>query len=236
VTSQPLKTIVLDLLQQGHRDEAAFVRELSETERTVIGTPHLWSAKDHLAHRTFWRQDLIGKVTAILQHRGVPSDDSEESINARVFDEHKRHPWSEIHAESERVHAELLALVEQLSEDDLTASNRFAWISGQWPSYAVVLADCYEHDQAHLAQYYSDRHDLPRAIQIREQCVNRVLQAEVAARVKGHFLYNLACFYAQQNQLDKAAARLQEAVALDPGLQARSKRDPELVALGDHTA
>jgi tetratricopeptide (TPR) repeat protein len=231
-----LKTIVLDLLEHGHRDEAAFVRELSETQRTAIGTPQLWSAKDHLAHRTFWRQDFIRKVTAVLQQPGVPSDDSEESINARVFEEHKLRPWSEIHAESERVHTELLALVEQLSEDDLTSSNRFTWVSGGWPAYAVVLADCYEHDQAHLAQYYADRHDLPRAIQIREQCVNRVLHAEVAARLKGLFLYNLACFYAQQNQLEKAAARLQEAVAFDPRFKARSESDPELAAVRDQSA
>jgi hypothetical protein len=63
MTAQPLKTIVLDLLQQGHLDEEAFLQELSATERTAIGTPSLWSAKDHLAHRTFWHQDLILKLT-----------------------------------------------------------------------------------------------------------------------------------------------------------------------------
>jgi len=71
MTAQPLKTIVLDLLQQGHLDEAACLQELGETERTAIGTPSLWSAKDHVAHRTFWHQDLIGKVTAIRQHPGL---------------------------------------------------------------------------------------------------------------------------------------------------------------------
>jgi hypothetical protein len=54
-------------------------------------------------------------------------------------------------------------------------------------------------------QYYPDRHDLPRAIQIREKCANRVIQAEVPAWVKGSFLYTLACFYAQLKQLEKAA-------------------------------
>ena len=68
MTAQPFKTIVLDLLQQSHLDEEACLQELHETERTAIGTPELWSAKDHVAHRTFWHQDLILKVTAILQH------------------------------------------------------------------------------------------------------------------------------------------------------------------------
>jgi len=38
MTAQPFKTIVLDLLQQGHLDEEACLQELNETERTTIGT------------------------------------------------------------------------------------------------------------------------------------------------------------------------------------------------------
>ncbi len=237
MTAQPLKTIVLDLLQQGHRDEAACLQELGETERTAMGTLERWSAKDHMAHRTFWHQDLIGKVTAIGTHQEVPpGEESDDQINAMVFEEQKLHPWSALHAESERVYAELIQLIEQLSEADLTAPNRFASITGGSPLYTAFLGSCYEHDQEHLAQYYSDRHDLPQAIQIRERCANRVLQAEVPQWVKGWFLYNLACFYAQQNQLEKAAARLQEAVAFAPRLKERSQSDPDLVALRDHSA
>jgi tetratricopeptide (TPR) repeat protein len=237
MTAQPFKTIVLDLLRQGHLDEEAFLQELNETERAAIGTPQLWSAKDHMAHRTFWHQDLVRKLTAILTHQELPpSEEDEEKLNTMNFEEHKLRPWSEIHAESERVYAELIALIEQLSEEDLTTSNRFSAISGERPLYTVFLGPCYEHDQEHLAQYYFDRHDLPRAIQIRENCANRVIQAEVPEWVKGRFLYNLACFYAQQNQLEKASALLQEAVTLTPDLKEWSKSDPDLVALRDQSA
>ncbi len=237
MTAQPFKTILLDLLQQGHLDEEAFLQELNETERTAIGTPEHWSAKDHVAHMTFWHQDLVLKLTAILQHQEVPpSEESEEQLNSMVFEEQQQHPWSDIHAESERVYAELITLTEQLSEEDLAASNRFTSISGERPLYTAFLGRCYEHDQEHLAQYYLDRHDLPRAIKIREECANRVIAAEVPEWVKGSFLYNLACFYAQQNQLEKAAALLQEALTLTPRLKEQSKSDPELVALRDQSA
>ncbi len=237
MTAQPLKTLVLDLLQQGHLDEEAFLQELGETERTAIGTPERWSAKDHVAHRTFWHQDLILKVTAILQHQEIPpSEESDDQLNSMVFEKHKLRPWSALHAESERVYAELITLIERLSEEDLTVSHRFASITGGKPLYTAFLGSCYEHDQEHLVQYYSDRHDLPRAIEIREKYANRVIQAEVPAWVKGWFLYNLACFYAQQNQLEQAAARLQEALTLAPDLKEQSKSDPELVALRDQSA
>jgi hypothetical protein len=209
MTAHPFKTIVLDLLRAAHRDEEAFVQELGETERAAIGTPECWSAKDHVAHRTFWHQDLTLKLTAILQHQELPpSEEDEEQLNSTVFEKHRLRLWSILHAESERVYVELITLTEQLSEEDLTTSSRFTTISGERPLYTVFLGSCYEHDQEHLAQYYSDRHDPPRAIEIREKCVNRIMQAEVPEWVKGSFLYNLAGFYAQQNQLEKAAARL----------------------------
>jgi hypothetical protein len=237
MTAHPFKTIVLDLLQQSYLDEEAFWQELEERERTAVGTWEHWSAKDHMAHRTFWHQDLIGKVTAILQHREVsPSEESEDQINAKIFEEHRLRTWSALHAESERVYTELITLTEHLSEEDLTGLNRFAAITGGHPLYTAFVGDCYEHDHEHLAQYYLDRNTLPRAIQIREQCANRVLQAEVPEWVKGFILYNLACFYAQQNLLEKAAARLQEAVTFAPRLKERSQRDPDLAALRDHSA
>lgn len=237
MTTQPFKTILLDLLRQGHLDEEAFLQELSETERAAIGTPEHWSAKDHLTHMLFWHQDLVLRLTAIVQHQEAPPrEENEEELNSLVFEKHKLRPWSDIHVESERVYAELIALFEQLSEEDLTTSNRFTSISGERPLYTAFLGNCYEHDQEHLTQYYSDRHDLLRAIQIREKCANRILQAEMPEWVKGSFLYNLACFYAQQNQLEQAAARLQEALRRAPRLKERSLNDPDLVALRDQSA
>src|SRR5262245_39140963 len=104
---------------------------MGEAQRTAIGTWELWSAKDHMAHRLFWHQDLVLKLTATLQRQEVPpSEESEEQLNAKVFEEHKLRPFSDIHAESERVYAELIRVAEQLSEEDLTASNRFTAITG----------------------------------------------------------------------------------------------------------
>ena len=90
MTTQPFKTLILDLLQQGYRDEATFVQALDETERAAIGTPELWSAKDHLVHMTFcWHQNLIQKVTAILQQQEVPPREaSVDQCNALVFAAH----------------------------------------------------------------------------------------------------------------------------------------------------
>lgn len=235
--AQPMKTFILNLLRQSHRDEEAFLQQLSEDERTAIGDWKRWSAKDHVAHTTFWHRDLVMKLTAIIQHQEqAPSDQDEEHLNSNTFEQNKLRSWADIHAEAEQVYAELLKLTEQLSEEELTTPNRYSWISGDKPLYAAFLGGWYEHDQEHLVYYYLDRHDLDRAIALRERCANRVIQAQVPEWVKGSFLYNLACFYAQQNLLEKASALLQEAVTLAPRLQARAKNDPDLKALREQSA
>ena len=239
MTTQPVKTSILDLLQQSHRASAAFVQALDETERTAIGTPERWSAKDHLAHMTFClHQNLIQKVIAILQQQEVPPREaSVDQMNARVFAQHQLRPWSEIHANFEHVYADLIQLAERLSEADLMDSHRFSAITEDSPLYAAFFGKGYEHLQEHLMQYYLDRHDLPRARQIREECTNRVIQTEVPEWVKGWFLYKLASFYAQQKQPEKAAARLQEALTLAPDLiKEWLKNNPELVAVRDQSA
>ena len=166
---QPVKTIVLDLLTLSHLDERAHIAGLSESERAAIGTLERWSAKNHLAHRTFWRKDLVQRVAAIQRNQPIPpTTESEDKINDAVFEKHNLQPWAEVHVESEQVYADLMSLPDQLSEGELMDASRFASYAGNSPLYTAFLGNCYEHDQEHLAQYYLDRNDQPRAIQIRE--------------------------------------------------------------------
>ena len=77
---------------------------LTEAERTAIGTPELWSSKDHIVHKTYWRRDFVQKLKAILQHQEIrPNEEDEEQLNSLNFEENRLRPWSEIYAESERL-------------------------------------------------------------------------------------------------------------------------------------
>jgi len=120
MTTAPIKPIILDLLRAGHDNEAAWEEKLTEAEREAIGTPRLWSARDHLVHRNFGRQNLIQVLRAILQQQEAPPREKiNDEVNGAVFAEQRLRPWSELHAESEQIYADLITLIEQLSEDDL---------------------------------------------------------------------------------------------------------------------
>lgn len=232
MTAPSLKTIILDLLRTAKLASAAFVQTLDETERLAIGIPTLWSAKDHLAHMTFClSQNLIQKVTAIREQQEVlPREANVDQMNARVFTQHQYRPWEEVYASFEHVYADLIQVAERLSEADLMDTHRFSAVTGGAPLCTAFLGNGYEHLHEHFMQYYADREDLSRAMQIREQCTDRVVQTEAPAWVKGWFLYKLASFYAQQNHPEKAAARLQEALTFDPDLTEWLQHDPELAA------
>ncbi len=231
MTAHPFKPILLDLLQQAHLAQDAFLLELNPTEYAAIGIPEYWSAKDHVAHMTFWIQRLVLKLAAILHHETPPGAEDFEQLNPVIFAEQRERPWSDVLSESEQVYAALVTHVEQLTEEDLTAFNRFDWIPDGWPLYTSFMGNWYEHAEQHLAQYYLDRHNPTRARYIYESWTGRVVQTEAPEFLKGYVLYNLACFYATHTQLEKAAVTLQQALALAPLFKELSLTDPDLVAL-----
>jgi tetratricopeptide (TPR) repeat protein len=234
MNDQPFKPILLDLLHQAHLDLGAFLQELNDVEHTAIGTPERWSAKDHIAHLTFWRQRLALKLAAILCQETPSSFENFLQLNDQVFEEHHHRPWSDIFLEAEHSYYTLTTLTQQLREEDLVAFNRFDWIPNQEPLYTLFMGFSYEHAQQHLAQYYLDRQDLPQAIHIFETWANRVIQAQAPEVLKGMVLYNLACFYATHSQVEKAAVALPHALTLAPHLKEFSLSDPDLNALRQH--
>ncbi|QBD80759.1 ClbS/DfsB family four-helix bundle protein [Ktedonosporobacter rubrisoli] len=231
MTQHPFKPVLLDLLRQAQNSQNAFFQQLPPAELEAIGTPDHWSARDHVAHLTFWRQRLILRVQAILDKKPQPPSQDYTQVNPLIFEEHRHRPWSTLFAESEAAYARLITLTEQLSEEDLTAFNRINWTDDGEPFYSAFMSSCYEHTQQHLAQYSLDRQDLEQATNTYETWARRVIEAEVPERLKGIIYYNLACFYALQSQLGKARAALQQAFTLASSLREIALSDPELSAL-----
>lgn len=239
MTDRSYRSLLLNLLRQDNLDEATFLRNLDETQRNATGTPQLWSAKAHIAHRAYWTQDFVFNVRAILQgQEPVARSESDDQINARIFERQREQSWAQVQAESQRSYQELVHLIEQLNDEDLMETERFRAISDGYPLYGVILGLCYEHGQEHLAQYYSDHHQLDKAIEIREMCVERILRADppLPNWLQANFLYNLASFYQEHGQLDYADVLLQRACQLSPELQQQVLRDPQMSQLLERTA
>ena len=231
MTEPPFQPILLDLLRYARREQDAFVAALDPTERAATGAPDHWAAKDHVAHMTFWRRQLILKLQALQRHETPPGMDDYEQVNPLVFERQRQHPWSQVLAESDQAYDELLALAAQLGEDDLTASQRFDWIPDGQPLYTTFMGYCYEHAQQHLAQFALDWHDLSQALRIYEDWAGRVVATAAPAELSGSVLYNLACFYATHAEVEQAVTTLRRACTLHPPLAEFARTDPDLEAV-----
>ena len=231
MTNQPFKPLLLDLLRQAQSSQNAFFQLLPADELAISGTPDYWSAKDHVAHMTFWRQRLALRLQAIIEKEPQPEVQDFEQMNPLIFEEQRYRSWSAILSESDQAYDNLIMLTAQLTEEELTARGRYDWVGDGMPLYTSFMGNCYEHTQIHLAQYLLERHENARALEIYEVWSNRVVEAPVPETLKGYTLYNLACFYATHDQLEKARPALQQALPLYPALREFALTDPDLFSL-----
>jgi len=229
-----LSTVLLRLLDEARRDELAFVESLDAGEREATGLPDRWSARDHVAHVAYWRLRFADRLEAIHRNEPQPELEPWETLNAKLFEEHRDRSWPEVLAEVERSHQALGAAIERLSDEDLTAFGRYDWLEGQ-PLHDAVMGSAYEHLQVHLAQYHVERGDLTEARRIHERAVARVVAADTPPALKGIVLYNLACFHALHGALEEARRTLDRALGLypTPFLAEWARTDPDLAAIRD---
>ena len=232
MTQHAFKPLLLNLLRHAQISQNAFFQQLPPEELTVIGTPEHWSAKDNVAHMTFWRRRLILRLQAIIRQEPPPEGRHSEELNPLVFEENRYRPWSMLLSESDEAYAELIELVPYLSEEDLTASSGL--LEDGMPLYTSFMGNCYEHTQIHLAEYLVDHGETERALEIYKDWTDRVVEMEVPATLKGNMLYNLACFYATHNRLEEARPILEQAFTLYPETREFALTDPDLVDLHLH--
>lgn len=230
MTHRAFQPLLLDLLRQAHSRQNAFFQQRPPAELAIIGTPACWSARDHMAHLTFWRQRLALHLQTILRQQASAMPDDAEHLNPIVFQQHRYRPWPDTLSASDQAYGELLALSAQLKEEDLTTGTGLNWLPAGAPLYTAFMGYCYEHTQQHLAQYLLDRHEQTGALEIYESWASLVSAAEAPEPLHGSILYNLACFYATHGRLEQARTLLQQAFTLQPETRTLALTDPDLLA------
>jgi len=223
------------LINLAHERQLAQIAALPDAERDEIGTPERWSAKDHLAHTMYWKQRLAERLRVIARGETMQAWDESavQGINESTFETNRHRSWADVLADDARIHVDLTAAVEALSEADLAEPDRFPWNRDGEPLLTDVLGNPYWHVQDHLAQYARDRGDPARARQIHEGWVATVNQSGLPDVARGISVYNLACFYALNGDPDAALRTLAEALRLTPRLTEWSKQDPDFASLRD---
>jgi hypothetical protein len=117
-----------DLLAHIERDWTAINKlfaTLTESQLTDIRNPDGWSIKDHIAHLTAWENSVVYFFQHKPRHEGLGiseevylNDDIDET-NDVIFRLHKDESLQEVRECFNAVHAQLMTLLEPLTDEDL---------------------------------------------------------------------------------------------------------------------
>ncbi len=225
------QSILLDVLQRAHDAELAFSASLRPAERAVSGTLDHPAPKDLLAHNTAWKERLAlriqGKSSALVTEVDVE--------NAAIFAAHQDESFDAILTYARRVHIQLMAAMQTLSEQDLNDPELFGWTDGR-PLWRQIAGTACLHPLTHLGYYYSRRGESKRAIATYEATAEKLAPLDDDPTWRGVLAYDLACMYALSGNKESALAGLAEALHLNPELTLWSQQDPDFDSLHDEPA
>jgi tetratricopeptide (TPR) repeat protein len=230
--NESIKPQLIDLLKSARADEVAFVGSLTDAERNVNGALDHWSAKDLVAHMAFWRAIMVKRLLAAQRGETPPDFDNYLALNDQTFEASRYRTWAEVLTDSERAFDDLVAKVKEMSDDELTDPTRYEWREGE-PLWTSVRGNGYDHPEAHIAQFYFDRGERARALEMLRTVTETTIRLDPSPQTRGTAIYNLGCFLALNGESAQAIDLVRESFGLRHDLVEFYKQDSDLNSLRD---
>jgi len=214
-----------ELLEKGYQTEREFIAALTKEERDAKGSFELWTAKDILAHDSYWRRHHAENVLSVLAGK-PPVETDDDQVNEGVFSQYQDQSWDQIEALArtslERVKEALAAL----SEEDLQNSDFYPWLDGR-PLWREFVGNIYTHPILHVSDWYIKRGNATRAAELYQEMTGKLTRLSDDPEWIGTIRYNNACSFSLLGDKEKAISELREALKLRPGLTEWSQQDPD---------
>lgn len=219
---------VLALVSRGHADQDALATRLSPEERSARGELYDWTPKDHVAHNNFWRHDAISRLQAAIGGGSPPDTEDEQAWNDRVFHEQRETMWEQLVGETERLHAETAALIQQLSPNDLSKRDRYPW-QGGGSLETLIFVNWYDHPAEHWADIYVSRHEIDRALELRQAVATTARELFAHdPKMYSFMVYKLGSYCARNGRSEQAIDAVREALTVNPSLSEWVRKDTDL--------
>lgn len=231
-SDESCKPALLALLRRVREEELRAVsgERGAEASRTL---GH-WTPRELTAHiATSRRRPLV--IHDIVVGGTLPRSRDVDIVLDRIATEYSELSWPELQAEAERAHVAVVALVETLSEAELTAPQRYA-DHDHVPVWEQVLFNAVWRPCSYLTQFYGQRSELAEVASMHETLVEAVRQLGGPPAVLATSIYCLACLYATSGQPERSLELLREAARLKPDLVEWAQTDPDFDSLRDKPA
>lgn len=226
-----MKKELTELLEKGYQAEREFIAALTEEEHDAKGSFELWTAKDILAHDSYWRKHHAENILTVLDGK-PPVQTDYDRINEKVYSQYKDQSWDQVEALArislERVRDALTAL----SEDDLQNSNFYPWLNDR-PLWREFVGNIYTHPILHVSDWFIKRGNATRAAEMYQEMTGLLTNLSDNPEWIGTIRYNNACSFSLLGDKEKAISELREALKLNPGLTEWSQQDPDFEPIRD---
>ncbi|MDQ3930784.1 MAG: ClbS/DfsB family four-helix bundle protein, partial [Chloroflexota bacterium] len=102
---------------------------LTPEQMTEIRDPEGWAVKDHLVHIAAWERSVVVFLQGRPRHEGLGVDEQiydrgdDDEINAAIQEQRRDVSLSDALSELREVHAQMLRLLEPMTDDDMYKPN-----------------------------------------------------------------------------------------------------------------
>ena len=141
-----------ELLANIKRDRARLDEIVRRLDAATMVDPRLdggWSVKDVLAHITAWEQFCLEWVLTGKGAEPALTPEQIEAFNAKTYAENRDRPLTDVATASGRSSAEMLAAVEALTQEELSAPP--AW-ANRTRLDRIISVNADEHYREHSDQ------------------------------------------------------------------------------------
>ena len=220
---EDFKQKLLQLIDWTYSEEKVLVEKLSEEERLVLGTLNKWSAKDLIAHTSFWKQKRMQDINNALCGKSPQKIENINEIIKEVFEGNKNRTWDDITNYSLDIYQNLIKTVSAASSNDLTNEQTYPW--------KMIIIYCCMHPIGHLDKYYVNRNQRFYSINLWKEIFEYLEKLPASPGILGTIKYNLASHYSISGDDFMATRILKESLILNPKLEKHAIEDPGLSSL-----
>ena len=144
------KSELLTNMRSGRAQLEAHLARLNDEQLLAPVLHGNWSVKDLIAHLGFWEQRIVTLYGQLSRGEEPPEDPTLDELNAQAYATNRDKTLQQVRREEREAYAQLLALTEHASENDLFGLQRFAWTQGQ-PFAEWIEGNTYGHYEQHAA-------------------------------------------------------------------------------------
>jgi hypothetical protein len=198
-------------------------------ERTAVGSPQDWAAKDLLAHVTTWRERGAEELEA-ARHGPLPPESQEfDEANRVIFEQNRDQPWEVLLRRAKESWQAYSTHLGRLNEAELLAGGTEAQ-PGR-PLWRRITVDAGNHPMLHYAEFSRLHGRADSGTRWMASLTPLLLAVDPSSEWHGVVHYNLACHFALSGHPEPALESLRQSLELNPGLRQWSRQDADLASL-----